>query len=61
MRRLVPCAFTFVAPFAIAGWDESEDSERGRGMAQRAIGLGFLNVAASCAVVILVATQLGSQ
>ena len=32
--------------------DEAESPERGRGMAKWAIGLGFLNVVASCVVIV---------
>lgn len=34
--------------------DESDGVERGRGMAQWAIGLGFVNIAVSCAAIVIV-------
>ncbi len=38
--------------------DESEGEERGRGMAQWAIGLGFLNIALWCALIVLLVAVL---
>lgn len=40
--------------------EESEGKERGQGMAKWAIGLGFLNIAASCAIIVLVVKALHS-
>jgi len=38
--------------------DEADGPERGQGMAKWAIGLGFLNVAVSCVVVVLLVDLL---
>jgi hypothetical protein len=40
--------------------DESEGKERGRGMAQWAIGIGFVNIAISCAAIALIILALKS-
>lgn len=40
--------------------EESDGKERGAGMAKWAIGLGFLNIAVSCAVIVLVVVALTS-
>jgi Domain of unknown function (DUF4190) len=48
---ILGAVFGFVALDEIK---ESEGGERGQGMAQWAIGLGFLNVALSCALIALV-------
>jgi hypothetical protein len=38
--------------------DESEGAERGQGMAKWAIGLGFLNILVSCALIVLLVVLL---
>jgi Domain of unknown function (DUF4190) len=45
---------------AIDEIDESNGKERGRGMAQWAIGIGFVNIAISCAAIVLIALALKS-
>lgn len=47
---ILGAVFGFVALDEI---EESEGRERGRGMAQWAIALGFINIALSCAVIAL--------
>lgn len=38
--------------------EEAEGTERGQGMAKWAIGLGFLNIVLSCAVIVLTVAAL---
>jgi hypothetical protein len=40
--------------------EESDGAERGRGIAQGAVGLGVLNVAASCVLIVLLIARVSS-
>lgn len=52
---ILGAVFGFVALDEI---EESEGKERGRGMAQWAIGMGFLNIGLSCAIIAFVIAAL---
>lgn len=52
---ILGAVFGFVALDEI---EESEGTERGRGIAQWAIGMGFLNIGLSCAIIAFVIAAL---